>query len=444
MATSNQSTLLIGSGGEKWIRRLIDPLVVGHSSSDQPKDIRHLNSRLRILNACKSGRVWMLDRWDADRFEDHANGSKNYFYCSSRKQRGLIGIDVDCHDSGTPADALNYCRWLSETSFPNLHFESSTSGSGAHAYIELNWGFADIDDVFAVLRRLKFWLNAQAVTEGFDIELVEIKGTPSRPTWGSHRGEMKDIRFGDLFKLPRNLDQCQHTTKLRLHELSGMIGVSGVKQLPNTVARAVRSDTVSLARKTPAKSVSGGQIARGRIEELLPVGRRIVDELKPVAKRKKPLSIKAEHVAIFLAIAEFFDQHPTKDGSNPVARMKALWQSCYADGTAKVQHHESVVAAIRNSLCDAGLIVVVDSRYCTATPRLMRQDQPKLQGRAMRWRLDLAALEAVVSGQNLAVLTRIYIRENGHDIVSGQGTRPMRVSEAEYHSATMQERSLQA
>ena len=56
----------------------------------------------------------------------------------------------------------------------------------------------------------------------FDVEDVELKGTPLTVQWGARRGEAKSVTFGSLAKMPRDwrrMAEWQSTTRMTAHEL---------------------------------------------------------------------------------------------------------------------------------------------------------------------------------------------------------------------------------
>lgn len=358
---------------KSWLTDLVHPLDVGSLdwTADGTKKITRHNCRASLIAAYRSEQYGRVDRWTRRKLDGHAAGDQTFFYSTdAAKQIGLIGLDVDCHGLGDPADAMNFCRWLRDCHFHGMHFEPSTSGTGAHGFLVVDWGVTPRNKILSRLRELEAWLNEQAAVEGFDVEAVEICGTPTQTFWGPGRNELTDVRFGQLFKLPRDIDACESTTRIKLRDLPQSKRVSATRSRPRT-ADGARKQRGSIARK---------HITREAIESKLTVAQGIVDDFAPSTRCEKHLAITAEHVSTFLAIAEFFAAAPNSDGTNPTARMRALWQACYADGTARVQHNGAIVAAIRNCLADRGLIEMRDHRYTTG------RDGRK--GRAMKWDID--------------------------------------------------------
>ena len=48
------------------------------------------------------------------------------------------------------------------------------------------------------------WLKRVLRSTDFDVEDVELKGAPMTVAWGSRKGEVADVCYGSLAKMPRD------------------------------------------------------------------------------------------------------------------------------------------------------------------------------------------------------------------------------------------------
>lgn len=403
IASANTSTATMT---RHWLSALISPLDIGHSDPSDPKKIVRLNSRRKILSAYAQQRYGMVDRWSSARYQDHESGADHYYYTSGDTGVSLICIDIDCHQRGTHEEALRYAEHLRDEHWDDLYYCASTSGRGVHAYLIVDWGHTPIDIVRDRLSDIERWLDSIAADEGFGVDQVEVCGTPTERVWGRGRNELTDIRMGQLARLPRDIDMCESTERVQLSDLTDLArGESTPVTLPFPVATPapviievdIAAHGVAQSTGKPRGSVHGKHIRREMIDALMEIARGIVADFAPKVKCEKTLNITPEHVAAFLALADFFGTRPNADGSNPTARMKSLWQACYADGTITVQYHTSITAAIRDCLTDRGLVDMVDSRYATPALQLHDPDLPEDQrprGYAMQWSVSADTLDA--------------------------------------------------
>ena len=125
-------------------------------------------------------------------------------------------IDIDCHNGiGTLQGALAYAQFLKDTYFPNLYFESSTNGKGAHGYFVLQKDGVKPEIVNALFGQLQAYLRQTIY--GFDIETWKSKAAVPSSYWGSKRGEVTNYKSGTLAKIPRNagrFEELRNTTTI--------------------------------------------------------------------------------------------------------------------------------------------------------------------------------------------------------------------------------------
>src|SRR6516165_12083488 len=130
-------------------------------------------------------------------------------------------IDIDVLKGkmlGSPEGARMFAAFL-RTWFSSLYVEASTGGKGQHAYLLVRKLGYSAEEVKAALRHLEKWLRQQA--KGFDIEIVEVKGTPPVVKYRDG-GSIEAITYGSFAKLPREASRFAKwsgTTTLTIAEL---------------------------------------------------------------------------------------------------------------------------------------------------------------------------------------------------------------------------------
>ncbi len=392
----------------KWLKDLISPIDVAYSDRQTPKSIARFNTDAKIKQAfthranCRNAldsqtlNSWRyrLDRWDAKRFRIHTSGDGNYFYASSHAGSGLLCIDVDCHDGGDPDDAMACLRWLAEERFPGMHYERSTSGSGGHGYLIVDYDGMKADQVREAWRdKVGPWLDEIVKTEGFDVDLVEVCGTPTNLEF-ARNGNVSRVRFGQLAKLPRDMQACESTTRLTMSDLTAMMPDSTVAKPTRRLATAEKQNGEAKAKPKKRGSIQGSYIQREMIDDMLPLAHWVIRTADTQTQCAKRLSVVAEDVAMTLVLAKLFDRQANSDGSMPVARFRALWQQCHEDGMTTRQYHGSRLSVIRYALADLGILRIDDARYAVPSLAIARTDNghTSQRGIAAKWSVDATQL----------------------------------------------------
>ena len=167
-----------------------------------------------------------------DELHNHFAGQDTlYFWADGRKNTPLTisMIDIDCHRSGNPESAKAFADWLTANYFPCLYHEPSTNGKGRHGYFVLfKEGFGDVA-VANILKRLEKTLKKLlqvflATYPEYQVENVEIKGTPHIITWvKGEKRKIETMKSGALAKLPRDIltrfDEFKNTTILSFNDI---------------------------------------------------------------------------------------------------------------------------------------------------------------------------------------------------------------------------------
>ena len=167
-----------------------------------------------------------------DELHNHFTGQDTLdFWADGRKSTPLTisMIDIDCHRSGNPESAKAFADWLRDNYFPCLYHEPSTNGKGRHGYFVLfKEGFGD-QAVSKMLKRLEKALKKPlqvflATYPEYQVENVEIKGTPHIITWvKGEKRKIETMKSGALAKLPRDIvsrfNEFKNTTVLNFDDI---------------------------------------------------------------------------------------------------------------------------------------------------------------------------------------------------------------------------------
>ena len=307
-----------------------------------------------------------------------------YFTANSLGDETILMIDIDCHASGTLEGAKQFAEYLKRNYFPNLYIETSTHGNGAHGFLVVDKSFWTAAEYKGVLGDVEKWLKRVLRSTDFDVEDVELKGTPMTVEWGARRGQVKGVTYGSLAKMPRDwrrLGEWESTTRMTPHDL---------RKLPELFPVAEpepKTEVETSVPKVVKGSVSGKLVNPDDIRKLEPLAKDLLELNKPEVGRSSRAVVVAEDVQMTLAIVRAFTLHPNPDGSIPVMRAKAIWDAVHAAGDTPRAFSFHRWAAIRNMLSDKGL--------------LEWEEQTYQFGKACKWRASealMARMESVLSG----------------------------------------------
>ena len=310
------------------------------------------------------------------KLQDHFDRLKTYYYFSSPNKTAeyaLAMIDIDVLKTkmlGSPEGAKEFAALL-RTRFPNLYVEASTGGKGQHAYLLVRKLGHSAEKVKAALKHLEKWLRQQA--KGFDIEIVEVKGTPPVVKYRDG-GSIEAITYGSFAKLPREFGRFAEwaaTTTMTVAELLALPLVEEVAQ--------AEPEKQAKADKHQVGSVSGKNISQEELD-LMPAWERLFKQ----ARKNKPLhgdrwAVTETDFAQAVVLLRFFTENRNPDGSLPQRRVRELWTALFdaGDFTRPWNHHRW--KAIRDWMSQMGWLDWQDHRYQIGTGHG--------DGRACRWRL---------------------------------------------------------
>jgi len=310
-----------------------------------------------------------------------------YFTANSLGDETILMIDIDCHASGTLEGATQFAEHLKRNYLPSLYYEVSTHGNGIQGFLVVDKIFWTAAEYKGVLVSLEKWLKRVLRSTAFDVEDVEVKGTPMTVEWGSRRGEVRGVTYGFLAKIPRDWKRFKEwlsTTQMTAHELRAL-----PERFP--VAESVKREP---EEKSPAPrvvkgSVSGKLVDPEVIQELEPLAKELLAQQTPEVGRASRAKVVAEDVQVALAVIRGCTLHPNPDGSLPLMRVKAIWDAVHAAGDTTRAFSFHRFQAIRNMLSDMGLLEWEDSTYHF--------------GKACRWRASeklMGMMEEALSGSS--------------------------------------------
>ena len=194
-------------------------------------------------------------------------------------------------------------------------------------------GFGDVA-VVNILKRLEKTLKKLlqvflASHPQYEIENVEIKGTPHIITWAKGtRRQIETMKSGDLAKLPREIldrfEEFKNTTVLSFDD---------IYDLEEKVDRIVIPGPKKLSIFKVKGSTPNHPITKDEIEAIngpyLDFAKTWVSEPVGTSSRAK---VEAEDLAISLSILKFCSRKLNSDGTMPTHRIKAIWDRMFENG----------------------------------------------------------------------------------------------------------------
>lgn len=350
----------------KWIFKRVSLLDWGRKMPDEkagkplPKPVNLKHQVLPYIQGNWRSRVRKLTLTAIIR---HLVGDDTaYFTANSLGDETILMIDVDCHASGTLEGATQFAEFLKRKYFPNLYIETSTHGNGAHGFLVVDKSFWTAAEYKGVLGNLEKWLKRVLRSTDFDVEDVELKGTPMTVEWKARRGQVKGVTYGFLAKMPRDwrrMAEWEGTTCLTAHELRELPERFPVAELEAVVV-PVRQETESKRKG----SVLGKLVDPDVIRKLEPVARDLLRRGKPEVKASSSRAVVvAEDVQVALAIIRSCTLHPNPDGSLPLKRIWAIWDAAHEAGDTRRAFCYHRFKAIRDMLSGIGLLEWEDSTY---------------------------------------------------------------------------------
>ena len=285
-----------------------------------------------------------------------------YFTANSLGDETLLMVDINCHSRGTLEGATQFAERLKRDYFPDLYYEVSTHGNGIQGFVVVDRSCWKDADYKATIQQVEKWLKRVLRNTTFDVEDVELKGTPLVVTWGRRRREVAGVTFGLLAKMPRDwrrLAEWRSTTRMTAHDL---------RRLPERFPAAEPEPEPQQQRETPVRKVAKGSVSGKLVDpevirQLEPLARELLRLGTPKVTGSSRAVVVAEDVQVTLAVLRACTLDMNADGSMPVMRVKAIWDAAYRAGDTSRAFSFRRFAAIRDMLSDMGLLEWEDETY---------------------------------------------------------------------------------
>ena len=341
-----------------------------------------------------------------------------YFTANPLGDETLLMIDVDCHSRGTLEGATRFAEHLKRNFFPDLYYEVSTHGNGIQGFVVVDRRLWKDADYKAVVRDAEKWLKRVLRRTTFDVEDVELKGTPLVVSWGRRRREVAGVTFGFLAKMPRDwrrFAEWQGTTRMTAHDL---------RRLPELFPVPEAEPEPQQQREAPVRqaakgSVSGKLVAPEVISKLEPLVRELLRLGTPKVTGASRAVVVAEDVQTALAVLRACTLDMNADGSMPMVGSKAIWDAAYRAGDTSRGFSFRRFAAIRDTLSDMGLLEWEDETYSF--------------GKACKWRAsgELMGMiekalnaDTTTNSSSLSILVCNSVEESRRERPDQVGLRP--------------------
>jgi hypothetical protein len=364
-----------------YLRKLISPY--GYGWKEDGRVGRYTNEQLiRWYNT--SG---FMGSPTNSQLHDHFTGKVTlYFWADGRKTspQTLSMIDIDCHKWGNPESARAFADWLQDNYFPNLYHEPSTNGRGRHGYFVLfKDGFTDLG-VSNILKRLDSTLKKLlqvflATHPQYQIEGVEIKGTPHIITWvkGARR-QIETMKSGALAKLPRDIvsrfEEFKNTTVLSYGDISELEENAGKLVVPEPRKLSIFKGSTSAhpISKEEIEAISGPYLDFAKTWVSVPVGTSSRAKVDPM------------DLAIALPNVKFCSQKRNADGTMPTMRIKRIWDALFGEGEVQRAFDYHRWRVIRDLIEVQGGLEMDDRHFYTG---FVNEAGTLIKGRAAKWKM---------------------------------------------------------
>ncbi len=303
------------------------------------------------------------DRWKIIRsltnrdLQAHVEGHETLYYTPATSDKGLLGIDIDCHKSGS-AEGAKQARTFVEHWLPGVYSEVSTGGVGGHGYVVVEYGDWSAEEVKDIWINLCDALDKKCRSLDIDIEKIEAKGLPATIVAEQKKGATEDSKMGILIKMPRNIKAAMGTCVLTPWEI--------VRITEEINASVPETEVVA-----PAPASSNLICEREDINSLVGYARKLVYAYHPQVVLSNRVRVTPEDVAVALWIVRFTKQRQNKAGHTPGNRIRAIWNVLREQGITQRAFDPKRWAFIRNMLSDYGYIEWENAQYSP--------------GKAMQW-----------------------------------------------------------
>lgn len=382
-----------------WLRERTSGVCFGKQITGKSgKHPIHCNKNVDVMRFYKAislgFRPYNLERWTNKDFDRHVAGEDTFFFSGSHKSNKrltLVNIDIDCKEIGNLDGAIAFAKWIRKHVFPNMYFEDSTNGKGAHGYIVVER--QDLSPQVLnrlLLDRLDKFLKLCLAENDFDVENVEIKGLAPVFGWGQQKNELKSYQSGVLAKLPRlgskTLEQkLRKTTHISAKDLlsNKLFGLLKLNKKKKGTAKNCLANNYSSA-SVSSTGIPINEEELDRLDDYLAVAKELLDGQK--LRTSSRHIVKAMDVAIALMLGKCFSNNMNKDGSMPTKRFSSVWTVLANNGNVERGYNGKRLKVIRDFLTGFGLISWNDNKFVVSTE--FDEAGNGTNGKACKWQFS--------------------------------------------------------
>jgi len=264
--------------------------------------------------------------------------------------KGMWGIDVDCHKSGTIEGAKKAAEMLGYY-LPGVYTETSTNGKGVHGYVIIDYqDHAQDDTTWIKESYVKFikTLNKKAKQIGIDIELIEAKGLSVNVVRSDNGSlNMTDSKQGVLIKTPRDIKSAVETCVYTIEQL---------EQLTDEIEASIPEEQEIIKTGGSDAGGSNAMFTEEDFDRLQPLAQKIYDDndLDTVVLSNR-VKVSVEDITAMLLTLLFCKKHPRKEHANgalPCTRLRKLWAIMRKAGIITRAYDPKRIKCIRDLLAD--------------------------------------------------------------------------------------------
>ena len=375
-----------------WLRQLTSDVQYGKKYKGKPIMCPRNDQVEAFLN--HRGK-WLQKLRNRD-YCDHFTGQETYYFQGTGRfnRYTLLAIDIDCHSPGTRLeDAIAAAKYLQRLWGTKLYYEVSTNGNGIHAYFVLD---KQVNGRVLEGKMLKNYLldpleeHLADVDKLFDVDAIELKGTPATITW---QNDELHYRAGTLCKLPRVDNEAALMDTLVIDsDFVWNLPVGDDLPKPEVAKRDAEKPVRTTERRSSLGECFFNQDDADRLKQFLRKSRRLIlndpvlchsilGETKRLGKARSTIT---EALGIFCFLFDWLcrEENRNADGSMPTDRFVGLWKALYAAGFLTQSIDGKSFAFVRNLADKLGLIKWVDVHYVVGQPRNVENRQ---KGQAAKW-----------------------------------------------------------
>ncbi len=368
---------------------MVSPLSYGQDKHAGKKSPRPIILKYQVERFVNFG-IGFPNSFSDSEFAKHRQEQRLlYFYgrdgYEAGYQESLLMIDVDNHNCGSAKAADEFLKHVEKLIDREVFIEQS--GGGVHGYIVIDVTGQNAKTLKQCYKEFEKALKRLAVD--FDIENVEVKGTPieiggapceaggSLPVTDEEREiaaklgcQSKvvpelSVKFGSLATLPKYIteDELLSLPVVETYDLVAFADSIPVREPPALAKKQIGSVCLDISVGNVHHTAAAKALELAGVERLIAGTRQAT----------------AEDIAIFLCILQFCFDHANKGGSLPTERIKSIWCSLFMNGQVERGYSDQKVRLMRNMLSSIHWLDWSDNSFGA--------------GQAMRWSLAVEVVD---------------------------------------------------